>query len=386
MVVEPDDVESHRVETCPHCAADLRAVAALRVEKRQVFDVPPPRLAVTEHQAEVKQCPCCGEQVKGCFPAGVSQPVQYGSRLKALAVYLTVYQLLPLARASDLLTEVYGQAPSEACLLAAQVEPSLAEVKRQLIEAEVAHFDESGLRVEGRLHWLHVTGTEHLTHYAVHTKRGGEALHDIGILPDFTGWAVHDGWSPYLTFEACPHALCNAHHLRELLFILERYEQSWAQDMITLLLDIKAEVQAAPPDWRALPPDRLAHYQQRCTDLLQQGFKANPPPADPPPKRRGRTAQLPPKNLLDRLDKYQTQVLAFMHDFRVPFDNNLAERDLRMMKVRQKVSGTFRTTAGADTFCALRGYLSTARKQGHNVIQVLHDALLGQPFMPSPVG
>jgi transposase len=389
-VANPDRIEQHRIETCPHCAADLRAVEPLGVEKRQVFDVPAPRLEVTEHQADVKQCPCCGEQVKGSFPEGVTQPVQYGPRLKAQAVYLTVYQLLPLARACELLEAVYGHAPSEACLLdaqqelAEQVEPSLAEVKRQLIEAEVTHFDESGLRVEGRLHWLHVAGTEHLTYYAVHAKRGGEALQAIGILPGLRGWAVHDGWSPYLTFDECPHALCNAHHLRELLFIVERYQQSWAQDLSTLLLDIKAEVESAPPQWMALPPDRLAHYQQCYQETLQRGFEANPPSPLPPTKRRGRTSQPPPKNLLDRLDKYQTQVLAFMYDFRVPFDNNLAERDIRMVKVRQKVSGAFRTTAGADTFCSLRGYISTARKQGHNVIQALHDALRGQPFMPCP--
>jgi len=391
MVAEPDHIERHAVETCPRCAADLRAVEPLRVEKRQVFDVPPVRLAVTEHQAEVKQCPGCGQEVKGHFPEGVSQLVQYGPGLKAQAAYLTVYQLLPLARACELFEDFYGHAPSEALLLGAQtevarlVEPALVEVKRQLIESEVTHFDESGLRVEGRLHWLHVAGTERLTYYAVHPKRGGLALHAIGILPTFGGRAVHDHWSPYLTFENCSHALCNAHHLRELLFIVERYQQTWAQDMSNLLLNIKAEVEASPPAWGTLPPDRIAHFEGRYDEILQQGFKANPLSDAPPSSKRGRKKQPPPKNLLDRLDKHKAETLAFMHDFRVPFDNNLAERDIRMVKVKQKISGSFRTLVGADTFCTLRGYISTARKQGHNVIQVLHSALLGQPFIPSPV-
>ena len=388
MVCEPDVIEPHGVETCPHCAADLRDVEPLRVEKRQVFDLPVVRLAVTEHRAEVKQCPGCGQEVRGCFPAGVSQPAQYGPRLKAQAVYLTVYQLLPLARTSELFEDFYGHTPSEALLLAAQSEvagqvaPALAEVKRQLVESAVAHFDESGLRVEGHLEWLHVAGTAGLTCYAVHPKRGRQAPQAIGILPAFSGRAVHDGWAPYLSFDHCPHALCNAHHLRELLFIVERYQQPWAEDMARLLLDIKAEVEAAPPDWTTLPPDRIIHYERRYQEILQQGFAANPPPAQPVPRKRGRRKQPPAKNLLDRLDRYRAETLAFMYDFRVPFDNNLAERDLRMMKVRQKVSGTFRTRAGADTFCALRSYISTARKQGQNVLQSLQDAFLGQPFMP----
>jgi len=392
MVSNPDGIEAHPIDTCPHCAADLRKVEVLGVEKRQVFDLPPVRLAVTEHQAEVKQCPGCGQEVKGRFPEGVSQPVQYGPRLKAQAVYLTVYQLLPLARACELFEDFYEHTPSEALLLAAQsevagqVEPVLAEVKRQVIESAVAHFDESGLRVAGCLHWLHVAGTKDLTYYAVHPKRGSEAPQAIGILPAFSGRAVHDGWSPYLTFENCQHALCNAHHLRELLFIVERYQQPWAEEMACLLLDIKTEVEASPPDWTTLPPERVAHYEHRYDEILQQGFEANPPPEQPAPRQRGRRKQPPPKNLLDRLDRHKTETLAFMHDFRVPFDNNLAERDIRMVKVRQKVSGTFRTRTGADTFCALRSYISTARKQGQNVLQSLHDAFLGQPFMPCPAG
>jgi transposase len=388
MVEEPDYIAHHEATTCPHCAADLGGVEVGRVEKRQVFDVPPPRLEVTEHRAEVKVCPGCGQQVKGPFPEGVTQPVQYGPRLKAQAVYLNNYQLIPLARTCALFEDFYGHAPSEAFVLAANADfvkraaPSLARIKQQLVAADVAHFDESGVRVEGRLNWLHVASTENLTYYAVHPKRGQDGMRVIDILPAFRGRAVHDGWASYQVFEDCRHALCNAHHLRDLQFVVDQYAQSWAQDMMQLLLDLKAEVAAAPPGHMTLPPGRIAHYEQVYDELLQHGFHTNPPPKHPPPKKRGRKKQSPPKNLLDRLHKHKAETLAFMYDFRVPFDNNLAERDVRMIKVKQKISGAFRTRPGANTFCAIRSYISTARKQSRSVIQAIHDALIGQPFIP----
>ena len=208
-------------------------------------------------------------------------------------------------------------------------------------------------------------------------------MREIGILPRFRGRAVHDAWVSYFQFDRCAHALCNAHHLRELKFVEENYRQAWAVKMADLLLEIKDEVEAAPPGWTSLPQERLAHYERRYEALLQCGFAANPPPMEPPPKKRGRKKQSPPNNLLDRLSKCRAETLAFMRDFRVPFDNNLAERDVRMMKVKQKISGTFRTQQGAETFCAIRSYISTARKQGHGVLGAIHDALRGKPFMPA---
>lgn len=388
QAAEPDHIERHAIEVCPQCMTDLHDIEPVQVEKRQVFDLPPVSIEVTEHQAEVKQCPNCEQEIKGSFPEGVTQPVQYGPCLKAQAVYLNGYQLIPLARICELFEDFYGHAPSEAFVLESnatvveQTRQTVAVIKEQIKATDVVHFDESGMRVEGRLNWLHVAGTDHLTYYIVHPKRGQEAMRDMGILPDFQGRAVHDHWQSYMQFDTCQHAFCNAHHLRELQFIVDQYDQSWAQDMIRLLLDIKAEVEAAPPDWVALPPDRIAHYERLYDDLLQQGFEANPPPEHPPPKKRGRKKQSPPKNLLDRLHKHKAETLVFMHDFRVPFDNNLAERDVRMIKVKQKISGAFRTRAGAETFCDIRSYISTARKHGHNVIQAIHDALVGQPFVP----
>ena len=357
-----------------------------------MFDVPPQQLEVTEHQAEIKACPECGAQVKGTFPAEVTQPVQYGPRIQALAAYLNDYQLLPWARVCELLGDLYGHEPAEALVrmanarLVQQIEPSLAAIKAQLIKAEVGHFDESGLRVAAKLNWLHVASTENLTYYGVHGRRGQQGMKDLGILPKFTGTAIHDHWSSYLAFANCRHAFCNAHHLRELYFVAEQYHQPWAEQLARLLLEIKAAVDAASPGQRALPVERLTHFARRYDELLAQGSQANPPPATPPPRKRGRKKQSPPKNLLDRLQQHKDQVLAFMYDLRIPFDNNQAERDVRMIKVKQKVSGAFRTAEGAEFFCAIRSYISTARKHGLNAIEAIHDALLGRPFIPCTSG
>lgn len=389
MVSDPDHIEVHGVCLCPRCETDLSEEPVQRVEKRQVFDVPPIQLEVTEHQAEIKCCPNCRAEVKGKFPSTATQPVQYGMRLQAQAAYLSNYQLLPLARICELFGDLYGHAPSEAfvvktnAIMAKKIEPSLQAIHNQLKQSDVVHCDESGMRVEGKLNWLHVVATDRLTAYAVHRKRGQEAMHAMGILSQFQGYAVHDGWSSYFKFENCDHALCNAHHLRELRFIHEQYQQDWAQDMFKLLLDIKQEVEAAQPGRMSLSPEQVADYTQRYDVLLKQGFEVNPPPETPPPKKRGRKKQHPAKNLLDRLHKYKAETLAFMFDFRVPFDNNLAERAVRMMKVKQKISGTFRTRAGVEIFCDIRSYISTVRKQGGKVIQAIQDALLGQPFLPA---
>jgi len=388
MSDKPDHIEPHHLDSCPHCQGDLSNVSPSGYVRRQVFDVPPVRLEVTEHQAEIKACPHCQKTVQALFPPDVTQPVQYGSRLKAQASYLNNYHFIPHARTCELFGDFYGHTPAPALVKEANQlvqtgsEAALDVIYDQLIQAEVDHFDESGLRVAGQTQWLHVASTEALTYYEVHPKRGQAAMDDIGILPNFTGRAVHDHWPSYQTFDNCAHAYCNAHHLRELQFITEQYQQPWAAQMAQLLLDIKAEVAQTALVAEALPPDRITYFEQRYDHLLQQGFAANPPPADPPPKQRGRTKQSPPKNLLDRLDQHKPEVLAFMYDFRVPFDNNLAERDVRMVKIKQKVSGAFRTEQGAKTFCAIRSYISTVRKQGGNVIDAIQDAIDGNPFMP----
>jgi transposase len=260
-------------------------------------------------------------------------------------------------------------------------------VKDLLRDAEVLHVDESGLRVRGTLHWLHVACTARLTSYEVHAKRGHEAMAEAGMLGPFRGTVVHDHWKPYFTYDQCDHALCKAHHLRELRFIATQYHQAWANDMAALLVEIKAAVEATPaPAMRLSPPELLA-FETRYDAVVQAGFEANPAPVlttEGEAKKRGRPKQSPPVNLLLRLRDCKGQVLAFMSDFRVPFDNNQGERDIRMVKVKQKVSGGFRTLEGAQRFGRIRGYLSTARKHAKNVFEAIRDAFEGTPFIPSP--
>ena len=390
QVAEPEHVVVHGLAGCPQCQTELTDVAVEGHVKRQVFDIPPASIEVTEHQVEVKQCPGCGVCVQGEFPSHVTQPTQYGPRLKAFACYLYSQQFIPLARIRELLTALYGHAPSEPTVLAAarqlasHTQTSLEQIRQQLLAAPVVHFDESGLRVDGRLRWLHVASTAKLTHYHVHDKRGHIGMRVAGILPHFKGVALHDYWRSYFKFRDCQHCLCNVHHLRELRFVVEQYGQAWAAQMERLLLDIKAEVAATSALHTALPPDRLAHYETQYDALIAQGFADNPSAAKTKPRPIGRPKQSPPKNLLDRLHKHKAGVLAFMYDFRIPFDNNLVERDVRMIKVQQKVSGCFRTLDGAHTFCAIRSYISTARKHGINAIDAIYNAFLDQPFIPEP--
>ena len=387
MVADPHHREVQALTTCPGCAQDLSQEAVIGYEKRQVFDLPPLELEVTEYQAEIKCCPSCQQEAKAAFPDHVSAPVQYGARLKAQAVYLNQYQLIPWARTCETIGDLYNHRPAEGFLHEAlqscheQIQPTLADIKQTITQEKVAHFDETGLRVMSKLHWLHVASTPHLTYYDVHQKRGQIGMREIGILSQFRGRAIHDHYKSYFQFQNCRHGLCNAHHLRELQFITDQYQQSWAAQMSQLLLDIKQAVARAPTTHRSLSPYRCQQFSDKYDQILAAGFADNPLPDRP--RQKGRPKQTPPKNLLDRLQKHKQQVLAFMYDFRVPFTNNLAERDVRMVKVKQKISGSFRTMNGAKIFCAIRSYISTARKQSINVLDALENAFYGCPFLPS---
>jgi transposase len=390
--VIPDEVVDHAPSVCAGCHADLSGAPDVGYHARQVFDLPEIRLAVCEHRARRRRC-ACGHETTAAFPAAVIAAAQYGPRVRALGLYLVSFQHLPYARAAQLLSDWIG-APISTGTLAAfiaqgaeDLQPFLDEVHAQITAAPVAHFDETGARAQGRLRWLFCASTDKATFYWLHDKRGFDGLDHAGVLPHFTGIAVHDGFKPYRRYTHAQHALCNVHHLRELLGIIEQHpddpQQSWAVRMDRLLRDLHATVQrarASGQDW--LDPGELAGYRAAYEQIIALGNHHNPAGTIPTGKR-GVIKQTPARNLLARLDEHREQVLRFAHDFRVPFDNNQAERDIRMIKLQQKISGCWRTITGAEQFLALRAYLSTARKNQHPIIDALTALAARDPWLPA---
>jgi transposase len=387
----PDEERVHPLERCEECGTDLTGQPIVESQSRQVLDLPElPRLHCVQHWIQKRVCPCCGKLRASEFPAEASAPVAYGPRIKALGIYLVSYQHLPCERAAELLSDWLGAPVSVGSLQAwvaagaAGLEEFLEEIRARLECGAVAHFDETGGRIAGRLQYIHSASTETLTLYTVHHKRGVEAMKDAGVLPGFRGVAVHDGWAPYRTFSEALHALCNAHHLRELLGT-EEAGQLWATGMSCLLLDTKALVeQAKTQGLERLSERTLEELHASYRELISLGYEENrgldPDAAGRRPKRT--KAQ----NLLLRLDERETDAVRFAHDFRVPFDNNLCERDLRMIKLQQKISGCWRTRDGADRFLAIRSYLSTAKKHGLRPVEALTKLTAGQPWVPMTAG
>ena len=392
-VAEPDRVVVHAVTRCGRCQAALEGVKAEAYEKRQVFDLPEKvKLEVTEHRAEVKGCGQCGAVNRGEFPAGVKQETQYGSRVRAQMVYFNLYQYVPLKRTSEIMEDLYGQPVSEGAVVAAVMEvaqavtPVVERVKAYLIQTEEAvHFDETGMHVGG-LKWLHSASTALVTFFAMHAKRGQAAMETIGILPKRMGWCVHDYWKAYLRYPQAKHGLCGAHLLRELISLVENYQQNWAQTMIKLLAEISKVVAAAKTLGQpALSAEQLTGFQKQYDQIVAEGLAANPPAqrTEEQVGKRGRIKQTPAKNLLDRLRDHPDKVLAFMYDFKVPFDNNQAERDIRMAKLKEKISGCFRSESGSSAFCQVRSYISTAHKNEQPILNAIYLALTGSPFIPA---
>jgi transposase len=386
MVENPDIIEVHKVERCGRCGQSLKGKKVLGYDRRQVFDLPPIKVEVTEHQAEIKECGRCGTLTTAEFPEEVRHKIQYGSRLKATAAYIKGYGLLSYERAAELFEDLFGVPLSGGTLvnidrdIGERLEEVNERIKEQILDSPIVHFDETGMRIEGKLHWLHVAGTEEATYYMPHPKRGSQAIDAIGILPSFEGIAVHDGWSSYFNY-GCDHALCNAHHLRELTFVHEQEGQRWAKQMIEFLLEVKEKKEKSTG--QRFSARRIQEFEQRYRDIVAMGMAANPPPpVEEGKKKRGRKKKSKAANLLDRLRQHEKAVLAFMYDFSVPFHNNLGERDIRMMKVQQKISGTFRSFEGALSFCRIRSYISTVKKQGLNVMSSLQDIFSGKQLLP----
>jgi transposase len=383
-VENPDYVIPIPVTTCS-CSADISEVAAVDHDCRQVFEVPEPKLEVYEYQGEIKKCPDCGKLIKAPFPPDVNSPVQYGSRFRSLAAYMQNQQLIPVDRIKQMMADLYGASVSVATILDAskRLYDNLDYFEEALVsslaDSNIVHSDESGVRVGEKLHWLHSASTRLLTFYGVHKKRGKEAMDFFNILPNFYGRLMHDFWKPYLKY-TCEHGLCNAHLLRELTFLFEQQKQVWAEKMFILLLEMNDFINASEIQ---LTLGQKKPWLRKYQEILDEGWTANPLPERPQKKKRGRPAKTKSQNLLTRLGDFESSVLAFFHDIDVPFTNNLAEQDIRMIKVRLKISGCFRTIHGAEHFARIRSYLSTARKQNWNILDSITSAIKGDPFIPS---
>jgi transposase len=383
QVSDPDEVVVHRPDRCRGCGAGLGEAVGARVGVRQVFDLPPTRLRVIEHRLQACRCRGCGTVTTAEAPAGVAAPVQYGPGIAAVVVYLTVRQHLPIARAAELCAELFGAPVSTGWITAQLGRASTAltgfadAVREAVRAAPVVHFDETGARIAGGLDWIHTAATATATWYYRHHKRGRDAIDDAAILPGYTGIAVHDAWAPYFSYRTVEHALCNAHLLRELIGWRDHDpdRHHWAEQAITLLDEAyQATLSAAAAGHTTPPTDTLTGYQHRWAAIITAGHTARPHNAGPNPIRA----------LLNRMHGCATEIWRFAHNFTVPFDNNQAERDIRMIKIQLKISGCWRTTTGADHWLRVRSHISTATKNGLNILQALRDALTGNAWLPTP--
>jgi transposase len=378
QVDAPGHTVEHYPDACPACGSALTVAMSTGYGARQVFDLPEPLpLAVTEHRAHTCRCGHCGRLMRADFPDEVTAPVQYGPRIAAVVVYLLHYQLLPEDRLAEAMADLFGvrlvaatiARMSRTCAGRAH---GFADAVGALVKAAaVKHLDETGFRIGGRTRWLHIACTVWLTFYRISPRRGS-------LLSDVMGIVVHDHWKPYYTMEGVRHALCNAHHLRELQALVDIEKEEWARKMQRLLRRACHATHLARDRGVPLEPRLVDQFRRRYDIIVTEGlaFHQNQPPLATPPtkggrRRRGRPPRRTGHNLLLRLSIRKDDALRFLNDPAVPFTNNQAERDGRMMKVRQKISGGFRSQEGARDFAVIRSLISTARKQGWNVIHAL---------------
>ena len=386
-VAKPDVVVVHPVTTCGHCATDLRQQPIVSMTTHQVFDLTKIALEVTEHQCESRRCPDCQQISAAEPPKGASQPTQYGVRIAGLAIYLTIGHFVPVARTCELIRMLTGTKPSQGWVLTCQkrlsrqLDPFMECTKRGLQLAASVCCDETGIRFLGARHWLHVCCTAMLTFLLVSRFRGARGTAELGILGTGPGIAIHDNLQSYFTFSN-DHGLCNAHHQRELIYVHEQMGQAWAKRMIRVLLDGKKLKEHYHPLGKLVPPLLIDRIHRRYRLALAAGYEVNPRPPPPRRKKRGRPYRGKALSLLDRLRDREKEALLFLDDPEVPWENNQAERDLRMAKVQQKVSGGFRTESGAVVFARCRSYFDTMRKQKHDLMDGILSGLNGKPWMP----
>lgn len=384
----PKDIQIHALLECA-CGEDLSREPALDFERRQVFDLPPLKLECTEHRAEIKECPCCEQISTALFPEDLKAPVQYGKNFRVLLAYFYDVQEGASLRVSEMCAEMFGYAVSEATIQTARQEQhdALAPFEERLVkilpQEPILHADETSVPINKVNHWLHVLCTPLLTFFAVHLSRGQEAMEAMGIIPKFTGWLMHDFLSSYLSFENCLHTFCKSHLLRELVFLFEQHQQAWAKDLHDLFLEMLQCVKDGKARAAPLTEQEFNRWRQHYGNILRAGRQANP--LTPEQSTKKRRKQSKEQNLLDRLEGYEDAILAFLWESDLPFTNNEAERAFRMMKVRLKISGCFRTLEGARRHARIRSYVSTLRKHGLPVLEYLRHALDGRTFLPQGV-
>jgi transposase len=387
QVAAPDEVVRHEPVVCRACAHPLDGSGLVGVERRQEFDLPPITLRVTEHQLVTRRC-ACGTDTTATAPAGIDAPAQHGPRLRAVVVYLYIGQMLSKKRTAQTLAELFGAPVSTGTIgattarAAAGLDDFLRQVTGRVTAAPAAHFDETGLRVAGSLHWVHSASTDKYSLITVHPKRGTTAMEAAGVLPGFTGIAHHDAWAPYDTYTQAVHALCNAHALRELTAVAEHTppgQWCWATQTIDALLAMKHLA-----DTTLATPAGLAGIDQTGLDTARHAYRSAVAIGAQATAARNGKLQAKHHALARRLLDRQTDYLRFTTDPNAVFDNNPAEREIRMIKLRQKVSGCLRSLTGAQQFCAIRSYLATATKHGLGFLTALVALTEGRPWLPQP--
>lgn len=383
LTENPDEIVFYYCTGQCACGYDLSKENPIEYERRQVFDIPEIKIHVTEHRGEIKECPDCGKIHNTAFPEGITQKAQYGNRLKSFSLFLRQYGFLSYDRLQETLEGLLGINISTGTLVnftnscASRLSPVVEKIRCKLIASAVLHCDESGHKITGKLNWLHVASNKVLTYYFSHPKRGKAAIDAMGILPSFTGTAIHDHWKAYYEYD-CDHSLCNAHHLRELIYFAEEEKMDWAKKLIACLCDAKQE----KVKHGELHIDRIGYYKRRYERIFREGYKQNPENTKKH-GNRGRPKQTKAFNLLRRLKEYKMDVLRFMYDSEIPFDNNQAERDIRMIKVQQKISGTFRSSKGAESFCVIMSYISSLKKCGQSVFHAFENLFSGNIILPN---